>query len=92
MNTFEDDDLLPHPPEDGHSDDEYTVALPGQLTPAPWQCGRCGEQNDTLVDPSAGFYQEYVEDCAVCCRPNTLSITIDPESFVVSIQSELEFE
>jgi hypothetical protein len=26
------------------------------------------------VDPSAGSFQEYVEDCPVCCRPNVLRI------------------
>jgi len=37
-------------------------------------CPACGETIDVRVDPSAGSYQEYVEDCPVCCRPNVLRI------------------
>lgn len=40
-------------------------------------CPACGETIDVRVDPSAGSFQEYVEDCPVCCRPNVLRITFD---------------
>lgn len=40
------------------------------------QCPYCGEQIEVLVDWSITT-QEYVEDCQVCCKPMTLSITID---------------
>jgi len=32
-------------------------------------CPSCGEAVALAVDTSAGDEQEYVEDCAVCCRP-----------------------
>ena len=44
-------------------------------------CPYCGESFDTAVDGSGGD-ADYVEDCAVCCRPITLSITIDEDGEV----------
>ncbi len=38
-----------------------------------FQCAGCGEWNETVVDPSAGALQSYVEDCQVCCKPNVLT-------------------
>lgn len=32
-------------------------------------CPYCGEPNDIYVDPGGGELQDYIEDCAVCCRP-----------------------
>ncbi len=32
-------------------------------------CPYCGEPTDVAIDPGGGEAQEYVEDCAVCCRP-----------------------
>jgi len=55
-----------------------------------YQCAYCGELNETVVDPTGGPRQMYVEDCAVCCRPNVLHILIDPENPSVSIESEPE--
>jgi hypothetical protein len=40
-------------------------------------CPACGETIDVRVDPSAGSFQEYVEDCPVCCRPNVLRIRFE---------------
>lgn len=39
-------------------------------------CPYCGEPFATLVDYSAGG-QQYVEDCAVCCRPIEFRIDVD---------------
>ena len=39
-------------------------------------CPYCGERIEVLVDCSVD-YQEYIEDCAVCCRPITLAVAID---------------
>jgi hypothetical protein len=55
-----------------------------------YQCAYCGETNETVIDPTGGSRQVYVEDCAVCCRPNVLRILIDPENDSVSIESEPE--
>jgi hypothetical protein len=32
-------------------------------------CPHCGELIDTFVDEGGGVEQDYIEDCAVCCRP-----------------------
>jgi hypothetical protein len=75
------------------SDEERPlIAKPGELTPGPWRCAACGQANETLIDLSAGYDQEYVEDCAICCRPNLITLHIDPTSFIVSLQNELEYE
>ena len=55
-----------------------------------YSCAICGEENETFVDPSAGARQSYVEDCAVCCRPQVLTILVDESSGLVSIQAEFE--
>ncbi len=39
-------------------------------------CPYCGERFEALVDGSGGD-AEYVEDCAVCCRPITLRLSTD---------------
>lgn len=41
-------------------------------------CPYCGERIEVVVDCSVD-YQEYIEDCAVCCRPITLAVAIDPD-------------
>jgi hypothetical protein len=32
-------------------------------------CPYCGETVEVALDPGSGTHQQYVEDCAVCCRP-----------------------
>lgn len=39
-------------------------------------CPYCGERVELLVDDSAGD-QQYVEDCAVCCRPIRIDVVLD---------------
>jgi hypothetical protein len=53
-------------------------------------CGFCGETVETSVDASAGVSQRYVEDCAVCCRPNVLQVTVDPDTMEAEIWAEFE--
>ena len=43
------------------------------------ECAFCGEPLAVPVDPSAGARQSFVQDCAVCCSPNVVSVEIDPE-------------
>ncbi len=40
------------------------------------RCPYCGESVEIFIDPSVRR-QEYVEDCQVCCRPITLTVTLD---------------
>lgn len=60
-----------------------------ELIPATYQCGYCGEENEALVDPTGGAEQDYTEDCAVCCRPNALRISISPQG---EVNLSVEFE
>ncbi|MBI2619602.1 MAG: CPXCG motif-containing cysteine-rich protein [Ignavibacteriales bacterium] len=53
-------------------------------------CPNCGEPNQITVDLSAGTKQQYVEDCAVCCRPNLLKIHVQPGSGDLSVEVEFE--
>lgn len=39
-------------------------------------CPYCGEAIEILLDASAGD-QQYIEDCQVCCRPITVTVTVD---------------
>jgi hypothetical protein len=37
-------------------------------------CPFCGEPDEIYVDLGGGTRQEYVEDCAVCCRPRVVHV------------------
>jgi len=51
-------------------------------------CPYCGESYDTTVDLSSGD-QHYVEDCAVCCRPIVLVLSLDDDgSFQLATRRE----
>jgi len=52
------------------------MTLP-ELVPVEYPCPWCGEPNETLVDPTGGHKQRYVEDCAACCRPSSITVGID---------------
>jgi hypothetical protein len=56
-----------------------------------YACAFCGEENDTFVDESAGRRQTYTEDCAVCCRPNLLTLTLAEEGNV-ALEASQEYE
>lgn len=46
------------------------------------RCPYCGESIEILIDCSTD-QQQYIEDCAVCCRPITLSVACDDEHLSV---------
>jgi len=56
-----------------------------------YACAFCGEENETVVDPTAGGQQTYTEDCAVCCRPNLITLTLDQDGDVL-LQVTQEYE
>ncbi len=56
-----------------------------------YACAFCGEDNEILVEPSAGRRQTFTEDCAVCCRPNLISLALD-EDGGVWIEASREYE
>lgn len=55
-----------------------------------YRCPHCGETVDTWPDPGGGEVQDYVEDCAVCCRPNRIhaSYQVDEDAYVVEADPE----
>ncbi len=42
------------------------------------QCPYCGETIEVIADCSVES-QRYIEDCQVCCRPITLTVTVDED-------------
>jgi hypothetical protein len=55
-----------------------------------FRCAWCFETNEIFVDISAGEDQTYVEDCQVCCRPNTIYVHIDIDTRQVTVENEAE--
>lgn len=54
------------------------------------QCPYCGAQIELVIDCSVPF-QEYVEDCEVCCRPIVLAVSVDDdENISVDARNENE--
>jgi hypothetical protein len=46
-------------------------------------CPYCGEPAEVDADPgylSPGSHDEFVQDCAVCCRPWRVRVEVDEES------------
>ena len=41
-------------------------------------CPYCGESMAVEIDCSVD-YQEYIEDCQVCCRPITMAVSVDSD-------------
>ena len=54
-----------------------------------YQCPYCGEQVEALLDLSAGD-QQYIEDCAVCCRPIVFDLRTDGEQWQLETRGEDE--
>ena len=48
------------------------------LETVPIVCPYCGESVEVVVDCSIRF-QEYVEDCHVCCKPISLNVSTDDD-------------
>ena len=56
-----------------------------------YDCAFCGEENELLVDVSGGRRQRFTEDCAVCCRPNLVTLVVG-EDGDVELQVAQEYE
>jgi cysteine-rich CPXCG protein len=55
-----------------------------------YSCPHCGEEVDTAPDPGGGESMEYVEDCPVCCRPNVLVASYDPQTDEYTVDARRE--
>ena len=49
-------------------------------------CPYCGELLELSVDESGGTTQKYVEDCAVCCQPMEITVTVEGEDCSITVQ------
>jgi len=59
-----------------------------ELRTAETACPYCGETIELIIDCSGGA-QEYVEDCQVCCRPMTVSVSLNTDGTpVVEVRHE----
>jgi transcription elongation factor Elf1 len=52
-------------------------------------CPYCGESFATQVDLSVGS-QQYVEDCAVCCRPIEIAIEVGDDDELVAVRTNTD--
>lgn len=53
------------------------------------ECPYCGERYETVVDPSAGS-QNYVEDCAVCCRPIEIALRVGNDGELIEVSTRTD--
>ena len=44
---------------------------------ASYVCDVCGEEIVISIDRSAGESQEFIEDCPVCCHPQSIHVEIE---------------
>ena len=52
------------------------------------QCPYCGEPLELTVDEYGGRNQSYIEDCAVCCRPIEVRVSITKGEVDVALRSQ----
>ena len=62
---------------DDDLDDEFPLGEGSADTAAVVVCPYCGESNDIVLDAGGGEFQEYVEDCQVCCQPWRVTVVYD---------------
>ncbi len=55
-----------------------------------YSCPHCGEEVDSWPDLGGGEVQTYIEDCAVCCRPNRIHAVLESEGseFTLTVTAE----
>jgi Cysteine-rich CPXCG len=73
--------------EDGDYSDKSRGGL--MLETQVYQCPYCGEAVETTLDLSAGD-QQYIEDCAVCCRPVLFDLRTDGVDWQLQVFREDE--
>ena len=65
--------------DDDQHEDDFDLGDGTAETEATVHCPYCGEDVEISLDPGSGDAQEYIEDCAVCCRPWNVSVSYDVE-------------
>jgi hypothetical protein len=59
-------------------DEEFPIGEGSADDSALVSCPYCGEGVETTLDPAGGAYQQYIEDCHVCCQPWRVEVRYDP--------------
>lgn len=61
----------------------------------PYDCAFCGEENEFFADATpfqtGARRQQFTEDCAICCRPNLITLTLEKDGYL-SIEVEREYD
>lgn len=60
-------------------DAEFPLGDGSVETEAVVVCPYCGEANEIRLDAGGGAFQEYEEDCQVCCRPWRVTVSFDED-------------
>ncbi|MEM7453338.1 MAG: CPXCG motif-containing cysteine-rich protein [Planctomycetota bacterium] len=55
-----------------------------RLVDTSYICDSCGEEIVIPLDLSQGSFQQYVEDCPVCCNPNVITVEIDEDGEAIA--------
>jgi hypothetical protein len=69
------DDVGEDFPDDDELDEEFPLGDGVADLATVVVCPYCGEPVEIALDPGSGSQQDYIEDCAVCCRPWNVSVT-----------------
>jgi hypothetical protein len=54
-------------------------------------CPYCGESFDSSIDLSGGD-QDYTEDCAVCCKPISVSVRVDAQDELIGVNTRRDHD
>lgn len=74
-------------------DEEFPLGDGTADTTAEVTCPYCGETVEIALDPGSGTTQEYEEDCQVCCRPWTVSLSYNADGGAeVSVEASDEVD
>jgi hypothetical protein len=63
------------PEFDDDLDEEFPLGDGTAESGASVHCPHCGEANEIGLDAGSGSFQEYEEDCQVCCRPWKVTVS-----------------
>lgn len=72
---------------DSQLDEEFPLGDGTIDTEATVMCPYCAEVVAIALDPGSGAVQEYIEDCAVCCQPWTVTVSYHDGLAEVSVRA-----
>ena len=71
--------------DDDYLDEAFPLGDGTADTSAEVVCPCCGAPGEIGLDPGGGEWQEYVEDCEVCCQPWQVRVRYHGGSAEVSL-------